>query len=89
MIFSKPVGWQICWATLFAGLFVVVTPDCFDKVALVWLMGLVVAAVFESHRPRLGSVFSIVLIHVVVGVAVIAMATAAPVKTKDRSWFAT
>lgn len=84
MIFSKPVGWQICWATLFAGLFVVVTPDCFDKVALVWLMGLVVAAVFESHRPRLGSVFSIVLIHVVVGVAVIAMATAAPVKTKDR-----
>jgi hypothetical protein len=84
MKISKPVGWQICWAALFAGLFVVVTPDCFDKVALVWLMGIVVAAVFESHRPRLGSVFTIVRIHVVVGVAVIAMAISAPVKTKDR-----
>jgi hypothetical protein len=84
MKISKPVGWQICWAAFFAGLFVVVTPDCFDKVALIWLMGVVVAAVVELHRPRLGSVETIVLIHVVVGVAVIAIAIAAPVKTKDR-----
>jgi hypothetical protein len=73
MKISKPVAGQICWAALFAGLFVVVTPDCFETVALVWLIGLVVAAVFESNRPRLGSVSTIVLIHVVVGVAVIAM----------------
>jgi hypothetical protein len=71
MKISKPVGWQICWAALFAGLFVVATLDCIGMVALVWLMGLVVAALVELHRPRLGSVFTIVLIHVVVGVAVI------------------
>jgi hypothetical protein len=65
-------------------MFVVATNDIIDKVAEIWLVGLVFAALYELHRPRLRGVFSIVLIHVAVGVAVIAMATAAPVKTKDR-----
>jgi hypothetical protein len=83
MKISNSVQWQICWAAFFAGLFVVVTPDAIGTVALVWLVGLVFAALYELHWPRMGGMRTVVLIHVAVGVAVIATAIAAPVKTKD------
>jgi hypothetical protein len=84
MRISKSVRWHICWAAFFAGLFVVATLDIIAQVAEIWLVGLVFAALYEEDRSRLRGVFSVVLIHVAVGLTVIAMATAAPVKAKDR-----
>lgn len=84
MRISRPLLWHVCWAAFFAGLFVLATLDVVQDVAIVWLVGLVIAALGERHRPRVGGVFGVVLIHLAVGVVVIAMASAAPVKTKDR-----